>query len=48
MIAYVNQGIMMFGGKIEAEQIATGIGSQAIKQIKHQVQKLNPIHSEAK
>jgi len=48
MIAYVNQGIMMFGGKIEADQIATGIGAQSIKQIKDQVQKLNPIHAEAK
>ena len=46
MVAYINQGIMMFGGKLEADQIAAGKGAQAMMQIKDQAQKLFSVHSE--
>jgi len=40
MIAYVNQGIMMFGGTIEAEQVVgVGIASKTLNQIKDLPQK---------
>jgi len=44
MIAYINQGIMMFGGKLEAEQVTAGVGSHAIKQIRDQTQKFFSTH----
>jgi hypothetical protein len=47
LLAFVNQGIMMFGGKMEAEQIAIGKGSQAVNQIFGRTQKLLTSHKEA-
>jgi hypothetical protein len=34
VMTFVNQGIMMFGGKLKAENIAVGAGSKIINQIK--------------
>jgi hypothetical protein len=47
VISYINQGIMMFGGKLEAEQVTAGVGSHAIKQIKDQTQRFISAHLEA-
>jgi hypothetical protein len=46
MVTYINQGIMMFGGKLEAEQVTAGRGSQAIKQIKEKTHNLLSVHKE--
>ncbi|MFA6371550.1 MAG: hypothetical protein WCW68_02895 [Methanothrix sp.] len=38
VMAFVNQGIMMFGGKLEAENVAVGTGAKIFNQLKEKTQ----------
>jgi len=39
LLPFINNGIMMYGGQLEAEQVAIGLGAKAVKQVQERVRK---------